>query len=198
MKTENATIMQQAREALAGKWGLAVGTMFVYSVITMAIQTIPKSGPILGILIGGPMSLGLVIFSLSLVRNQNPKVEQLFEGFKRFGIALTAQVLIMIYVLLWALLLIVPGIIAALSYSMTFYILADDKSIGAKEAMDKSKKMMMGNKWKFFCLGLRFIGWAILSIFTFGIGLLWFIPYLQISTTKFYEDLKKSETAPAN
>lgn len=190
--------MQQARETLAGKWGLAVGTMFVYSVITMAIQTIPKSGPILGILIGGPMSLGLVIFSLSLVRNQNPKVEQLFEGFKRFGIALTAQVLIMIYVLLWALLLIVPGIVAALSYSMTFYILADDKSIGAKEAMDKSKKMMMGNKWKLFCLGLRFVGWAILSIFTFGIGLLWFIPYLQISTTKFYEDLKKSETAPAN
>jgi uncharacterized membrane protein len=58
--------------------------------------------------------------------------------------------------------------------------------------------MMMGNKWKLFCLGLRFVGWAILSIFTFGIGLLWFIPYLQISTTKFYEDLKKSETAPAN
>ena len=198
MKTENAIIMQQAREALAGKWVLAVSTMFVYSVITMAIQTIPKSGAILGILISGPMSLGLVIFSLSLTRNQNPKIEQIFDGFARFGTALLARVLIMVYVLLWALLLIVPGIIAAISYSMTFYILADNESMGAKEAMDRSKKMMMGNKWKFFCLGLRFIGWALLSILTLGIGLLWFIPYLQISTTKFYEDLKRVEGATTN
>ncbi len=195
MKTENATLMQQAREALAGRWGLAVGTMFVYSVITMAIQTIPKSGGVLGILIGGPMTLGLIIFSLALVRNQNPKLEQLFDGFARFSTALVAQVLVMVYVLLWALLLIVPGIVAALSYAMTFYILADNESMGAKEAMARSKKMMMGNKWKFFCLGLRFIGWALLSILTLGIGFLWFIPYLQITTTKFYEDLKRVEGA---
>lgn len=198
MKTENATLMRQARESLAGKWGLAVGTMFVYTVIIMAIQSIPKSGGILGILISGPMSLGLVIFSLALSRNQNPKIEQLFDGFARFGTALFAQVLIMVYVLLWALLLIVPGIIAALSYAMTFYILADNESMGAKEAMKRSKEMMMGNKWKLFCLGLRFIGWAILSILTLGIGFLWFIPYLQISTAKFYEDVKGGTPAIAN
>jgi uncharacterized membrane protein len=193
MKTENTVLMQQAREALAGKWGLAVGTMFVYTLITMAIQAIPKSGGILGILVGGPMTLGLVIFSLALVRNQNPKLEQIFDGFARFSTALVAQVLVMVYVLLWALLLIIPGIIAALSYSMTFYILADNESMGAKEAMARSKKMMMGNKWKFFCLGLRFIGWALLSILTLGIGFLWLIPYLQITTTKFYEDIKGGE-----
>ncbi|MDB4205260.1 DUF975 family protein [Polaribacter sp.] len=64
----------------------------------------------------------------------------------------------LLFTFLWTLLLIIPGIIAVLSYSMTFYILADNNSIGAMEAIDKSKKMMDGYKWKYFCLGLRFIG----------------------------------------
>ncbi|MFA5888772.1 MAG: DUF975 family protein [Candidatus Paceibacterota bacterium] len=192
MKIENSLLMRQAREALAGKWGLAVGTMFVYVLIGSAIQYIPKAGPILFLLISGPMTLGLVIFSLSLSRNQNPRFEQIFEGFKRFGVSLAAYLLVMLFTLLWTLLLIIPGIIAALSYSMTFYILVDDASVGAREAIKRSKKMMMGNKWKLFCLGLRFIGWMLLCIPTLGIGFFWLIPYIQISNAKFYDDIKNS------
>ena len=88
------------------------------------------------------------------------------------------------------LLLIIPGIIAALSYSMTFYILADDNSIGAMDAIKKSKKMMDGYKWKYFCLGLRLLGWALLCVLTLGIGFLWLIPYAQVSVAKFYDDVK--------
>ena len=193
MKTENSILMKRARESLVGKWGLAVGTMFVYSLIVFAVQSIPKAGPVLGLLIGGPMALGLVIFSLSLSRNQNPKFEQIFEGFKRFGTALGTQLLVTLYTLLWTLLLIIPGIIAALSYSMTFYIMADNNSVGIRESIRMSKKMMMGYKWKLFCLGLRFIGWVLLCILTLGIGFLWLIPYMQISTAKFYDDIKTPE-----
>jgi len=98
-----------------------------------------------------------------------------------------------LFILLWSLLLIIPGIIAALSYSMTFYILADDNSIGAMDAINKSKKMMYGYKWKYFCLGLRFLGWAILCILRLGIGFLWLSPYVHVSVTKFYEDIKENQ-----
>jgi len=70
------------------------------------------------------------------------------------------------------LLLIVPGIIAAISYSMTFFILVEDNSIGVNEARKKSVKMMDGYKWKYFRLGLRFFLLALLCILTLGIGFL--------------------------
>ena len=102
----------------------------------------------------------------------------------------------LLFTFLWTLLLIIPGIIAVLSYSMTFYILADDNSIGAMEAIDKSKKMMDGYKWKYFCLGLRFIGWSLLCILTLGIGFLWLLPYMQVSVVKFYDDIKENHIMP--
>ena len=185
--------MGQAREALAGKWHLAVGTFFLYMIALISIQSIPKAGFLISLLISGPMGLGAAIFSLSLSRNNNPHLEQIFEGFKRFGVALRAYLLVTLYTLLWALLLIVPGIIAGLGYSMTFYILADDDSIGAQDAMKKSKKMMDGSKWRLFFLGLRFFGWSLLAILTLGIGFLWLIPYMQVSLAKFYDDLKKGD-----
>ena len=190
MKTQNSVLMKQAREALVGKWGLAVGATFVYILIIIVARSIPKVGFIISLLIGGAMSLGLAIFSLALSRNQNSKLEQIFEGFKRFGVSLIAYFMIILFILLWSLLLIIPGIIAALSYSMTFFIIADNNSIEASEAIGLSKKMMMGNKWKLFRLGIAFIGWELLGMLTLGIGFLWILPYFQVSLAKFYEDIK--------
>jgi uncharacterized membrane protein len=189
MKTENKVLMQRARESLSGKWGLAVGAFFVYVLIMLVLGKIPKVGGIINLIIGGPLVLGLTFFSLAISRNTGAKFEQIFEGFKEFGRALSAYLLMGIFVILWALLLIVPGIIAALSYSQTFFILADDKSVGTREAIRRSKQMMNGYKWKYFCLQLRFIGWALLSILTLGIGFLWLLPYIQISQAKFYDDI---------
>jgi len=92
-----------------------------------------------------------------------------------------------IFVLLWSLLLIVPGIIAAFRYSMSFYILADNPDMGIMEAINESKRMMRGNKWKFFCLNLSFIGWAILGVLTLGIGYLWLTPYIEVTMIAFYD-----------
>jgi uncharacterized membrane protein len=91
------------------------------------------------------------------------------------------------------LLLIVPGIIAALSYSMTYFIIAENDSIGSLEAITKSKEMMRGNKWKLFCLCCRFLGWILLCILTIGIGFLWLYPYMMVSFAKFYDDIKRQE-----
>jgi uncharacterized membrane protein len=198
MKTENVVLMQMAKESLKGKWGIAIGTFVVYIIIVTAPQIIPIVGPIASLIITGPLVLGLAIFSLSISRNQDAKLEQIFQGFDNFGTALSAYLLMALFILLWMLLLIIPGIIAAISYSMTFYILVDDNSIKAMEAIDKSKKMMVGYKWKYFYLGLRFLGWALLCILTLGIGFLWLIPYMQVSMAKFYDDVKYNSMIKGN
>lgn len=136
------------------------------------------------------MMLGFIIFSLALSRKEDATFNQLFEGFKNFGTAIGTYLLMMLFIFLWALLLYIPGIIAAISYSQAFYILAEDDSVGAMEAIDKSKAMMYGYKAKYFWLMCRFIGWALLCILTLGIGFLWLGPYMQISFAKFYDDIK--------
>lgn len=188
-KTSNAQIMTNAREALKGKWGIAIGGMLLYSVITGSLS----SAFPLSLILGGPLAVGLAIFSLNLYRKKDVQLEQLFDGFKNFSNALIAYLLAGLYILLWTLLLIVPGIVAALSYSQVMFILAEDNKISPTEALKKSKQMMMGNKWKLFCLGWRFFGWLLLSILTLGIGLLWLMPYMQVSYAGFYEDIKNTK-----
>ena len=102
--------------------------------------------------------------------------------------------MVMVFTMLLALLLLIPATIAALSYSQTFFILADNPKLTPMEAITKSKEITQGNKWKLFCMSLRFIGWTILSIFTFGIGFLWLIPYVFVSYAKLYDDIKNDHT----
>ena len=193
MMKENKELMAEARASLSGNWGLAVGTFLVYIIIVGTLQVIPVIGGVIGLFIAGPMSVGISMFTLSLSRDENARLEQIFEGFKNYGTVLGAYLLMVVFIFLWALLLIIPGIIAGLAYSQTFYILAEDDTIGSMDALRKSKEMMNGYKWKYFCLGLRFIGWALLCLLTLGIGFLWLSPYIQVSYAKFYEDLKKNQ-----
>ena len=191
---ENKELMAEARASLSGNWGLAVGTYLVYIILVGSLQVIPVVGGVIGLFIAGPMAVGICIFTLSLSRDENSRLEQIFEGFKNYGTVLGAYLLMVVFIFLWALLLIIPGIIAAIAYSQTFYILAEDDTIGSMDALRKSKEMMNGYKWKYFCLGLRFIGWALLCVLTLGIGFLWLSPYIQVSYAKFYEDLKTNQT----
>ncbi len=191
MSTENIDLMTMARESLKGKWGLAIGTFVIYILITSCAGSLGVSGSIISLIISGPFSLGAASFSLSISRGNEAKLEQIFQGFNRFVTALSAYLLIVLYVLLWTLLLIVPGIIAALSYSMTFYIISDAQSIKAEDALNKSKAMMDGYKLKLFYLCLRFFLLALLCVLTFGIGFFWLIPFVNITMAKFYDDIKR-------
>ena len=190
MVKENKELTKQALESLEGKWGLAVGIFLVYMLIICGIQVVPVIGAIASLLISGPLALGIAIFTLALSRKKEARLEQLFDGFQNFGTALQAYLLMVVFIFLWMLLLIIPGIIAAMAYSQVFYILAEDDSIGAMDALKKSKEMMDGYKWKYFYLCLRFLGWALLCILTLGIGYLWLLPYAQVSYAHFYEDIK--------
>ncbi len=193
MATENADLMKNARTSLEGKWGLAIATFFVYMVIISAAQALVDFEAVTSLatlVIAGPFAVGAAIFSLNISRGGEAKLEQIFDGFKNFATALVAYLLMFLFVFLWALLFIIPGVIAALSYAMTFFIIADDPQIRPRAALDKSKAMMDGYKAKLFRMYLRFFGWSLLCLLTFGIGFLFLFPYMYVSLAKFYDDVK--------
>jgi uncharacterized membrane protein len=189
--THNRDLMRMARESLRTHWGLGVGVMVLYWVISVGVSYIPFAGMIAGLLLAGPLMVGLCLVFLKLTRQSAAKVGQLFHGFQRFGTALGAYLLTTLFIMLWCLLLIIPGIIASYSYAMTFYVIADDPTVGPLQAITKSKEIMSGNKWKLFCLSWRFFGWSLLCILTLGIGFLWLTPYLQTTMAHFYNDVRR-------
>jgi uncharacterized membrane protein len=196
MLTANRDLMTQARGQLAGNWGVCVVVTLIFIVISALPNSLKNIGGIVSLILSGPLTLGMVIFYLRLVREKRaPEVGVMFGGFKSFGRALVAQLLVILYVVLWALLLIVPGIMAVFGYAMTFFILADNPEMKPADALKKSKEMMRGSRLKLFYLGCRFIGWALLGIVTLGIGLLWVFPYMYTSFTGFYLDLKQGSAA---
>lgn len=193
-----ANITKHARETLKGNWVKAVLVALIYLLITAGISVVFGKinvvvGNIAALIIAGPLVLGLTVFVLSISRKQDSEVVQLFDGFKRFLVALGTYLLMLLFILLWGLLLIIPGIVKGLAYSMTFFILADDRNINPLAAITKSKEMMKGHKFEFFCLGLRFVGWGLLALLTAGIGFLWLVPYINVSYAKFYDDLKAAQ-----
>jgi uncharacterized membrane protein len=196
MNTTNVDLMRAGRESLKGNWGVAIVTFLIYTLLTSTSGSLRASDSLLTIsatitlIIVGPLALGAAIFSLSLARGKEARLEQIFLGFNNFSTAFITYLLILVYVLLWTLLLIIPGIIAALGYSMTFYILVDDPLIKPQDALRKSKSMMNGYKEKLFYLCLRFFLLSILCILTLGIGFLWLIPYFHVTMAKFYDDIK--------
>jgi len=136
------------------------------------------------------LMLGVCRFYLGIVQENEALLARLMHGFRRIFAAFFANLLRGIFIYFWTLLFIIPGIIATYRYAMTFYVLADDPTAGPLEAIRRSKQMMIGNKWKLFCLQCRFIGWFLLCLLTLGLGFFWFGPYVQASFAAFYEDVK--------
>ena len=163
----------------------------IYELIIGACSALSRYvvGGIALLLLQGPLLLGFALAALEVSRARQAKIETLFEGFKNFGSAFLLSLLNSIFIFLWSLLLIIPGIIKALSYSMSTYILADNPTIGVSEARARSIQMMKGNKWRLFCLYFSFIGWMILCVLTFGILTFWVSPYIQVAVSEFYHDV---------
>ena len=187
--TLNRELQRRAREKLQGRWGVAVGATVILMVISLIAGSLPFIGIIAMYVVMGPLILGYVLLFIAIYNAEEATISQLFSGFKRFSVSMSAFLLMNLLVTLWCLLLIVPGIIASLSYGMTFFIIAEDENVGAREAISRSKAMMDGKRWKLFCLYYRFYWWYLLCMLTFGIGLLWLVPYMHLSIIEFYKDI---------
>lgn len=143
-------------------------------------------------LVVGPLLVGLVNALKELVFSGDGKiVSNSFKiGYGNYWRHVWGFLLRGIFIFLWSLLLIVPGIIKSLSYAMTFYILRDRPELSVNQAINLSKDMMYGHKFDLFYLYLSFIGWILLCILTLGIGILWVYPYIEAAQASFYADVK--------
>lgn len=195
-----ADFRQMARDALRGKWLIAVITGFVASLLGAGIatgggsssssnsdsfETLPGDfqntemwmqiqsffmialvilliWAVILIIIGGAAKLGYAIFNLKLVDDKEVAFSDLFSQFHRLGDGFCMNFLVALYTFLWTLLFIIPGIIKKYSYAMTPYILAENPQMSASDAITESRRIMDGNKWRLFCLGISFIGWWLL------------------------------------
>ena len=184
----NSEIRRAARYALKGNWTQAVLATLVFTLITAAA----------GLLVVCPLEFGYMLCFLRLVRGEDSSemVGDQFSVFNKYGRYLGGSLLVLLYTLLWTLLFIIPGIVKSYAYAMTPYVMNDHPELDADDCIHESRMMMKGYKWKLFCLDLSFIGWAILCIFTLGIGLLWLQPYIEASHAKFYEELKVCRKQP--
>lgn len=139
--------------------------------------------------LGSIINVGYSKFNLELVDHREVSIPLLFQYFPYWKTTSIARLLRTVYVFLWSLLLVIPGILASYSYAMTDYILAEHPELTANEAISISKEIMYGNRWRLFCLQFSFIGWSILASLTMGIGNLWLTPYKQAATAAFYREI---------
>lgn len=189
---KNAKYFREAAWAqLTGNWKPAVLVTLVYILIVGAMEG-AKSLSFLSIFVLGPLSYGYYVSFLNSKRTgEVVRIENLFDGFKDYARVFLTNLLQSIYIVLWTLLLIVPGIIKSISYSQTFFVLKDNPELKNNAAIERSMAMMEGHKMEYFCLILSFIGWLLLGILTLGIGLLWVNPYIATATAHFYEYVKE-------
>ncbi len=185
-----AEIKQDAKAAFHDQYGLSVGVYVLFIVVTAVASAITAG---LGALLIMPaMLVGYSAFTLRIYRRAAADVGDMFtDGFTNYGRNLGGILWMDLFIFLWSMLFIIPGIIKAIAYSMTPYILADCPNVKATDAVKLSMRMTQGHKGGIFVMVLSFIGWWLLSGLTGGIlQLLYVGPYFGTSFAGLYTELK--------
>lgn len=210
MKT-NQDLKNAALEALRGNWAPAVVCTIIYLLLSIGISLLQPNiddptAALTGVqkimmvayvlllfLVMVPLGIGYYqAFKVLFTDGDNKLTANCFRlSFGNYFKNIAAYLLMCLFIFLWTLLLIIPGIIKALAYSMTPFILKDFPELSVNQAINLSQKMMKGHKFDYFWLGLSFIGWILLGLLTLGIGYIWLIPYMYTSYAAFYEEVKK-------
>ncbi len=195
----------QALGSLKDHWGDSVIITLIYIVICLvfssclgAVGNALRAHPIsIASLLIIPIEFGYIVYFLNLARKENIGKNTLFDAFqsKEYVRVLGTLLLYNLLVAIGFVLLIIPGIILALMYSQVYFVMKDNPEIKYMSALKLSAKMMKGHLWQFFLLNLSFIGWLILAMLTFGIGMLWLEPYIYTTWAHYYEDLKEEYEA---
>lgn len=190
----------QAKAQLKGNIGILIAVTLIIGAISAVASTlaalIPFGGAIIAIVITPAFVLSTSRIYLMVVRGGNPEIKDSFSGFDDFFSAFKVTLLVGFYTFLWSLLFIIPGIIKGYSYSMSMYVLADNKGMSARECIAESKKMTNGHKAELFVLDLSFIGWYLLSCLTCGLAMLYVVPLINATHANVYETIKPVVEVP--
>lgn len=214
-----------ARRNLEGTWGISVGVALVAALLggsmagagsnvnfNVSEEDIRNLPPVFwsvllplvsvagllslaALILGGTVELGYAKFLLKQHDRKELQFSDLFSQFDRFGTGFAQKFLRILYITLWTLLLVIPGIVKGLSYAMTPFILEEHPEMTASEAIKASMQLMDGHKMDLFILGLTFIGWQILACLTMGIGFLFLNPYMNAAYAAFYRDISRKQEA---
>ena len=142
----------------------------------------------------GALQFGLARVMTNCARNREWGIGQVFSAFSEnaFGKTLLLNIVHSIFLFLWSLLFLIPGLIKSYSYALIYYLQQEPENVHKEptELITESRIWMNGYKWKLFCLDLSFIGWYLLGALCLGIGTLFVVPYHQMARTNFYLDLR--------
>ena len=197
-------LRQRARNSLDNKifgktWLLMIVVTLITGAVSSAEAAVGSIIPVIGtsiapMIVAGPMAVGTAVYLLNVVYNRKDKnnLVTLFLSFKN-GKTYVAALLQSVYVFLWSLLFVVPGIVKSYSYSLTYYIMAENPDMTANEAITESRRLMDGYKMKMFLLDLSFIGWMIVGFLTCGIAMIWVGPYMSAARAELYKEIKASK-----
>lgn len=181
----NIRISEDTRVAIPSIQSWLINSLRIAAILT-----------IVQFVIGGPVRQGLATYLLKQHDGEETRIGDLFCQFHRFGDGFCLKLLEGIFVFLWTLLLIIPGIIAAFSYAMAPFLMAENENMTASEALKASKELMLGHKWELFCLSFSFIGWNFLGALTLGIGSLFVTPYMNAAYAAFYREISGTNIRP--
>ena len=214
-----------ARQNLEGTWGISVGVALVASLLggsmagagsnvnfnvseenirnlppvfwTVLLPLVSVAGllSLVALILGGTVELGYAKFLLKQHDRKELQFSDLFSQFERFGTGFAQKFLRTLFIVVWSLLFIIPGIVKGLSYAMTPFILEEHPEMTASQAIKASMQLMDGHKMDLFILGLSFIGWSLLACLTMGIGFLFLNPYMNAAYAAFYRDISRKQEA---
>lgn len=188
-----AEIKAAAKTQIRGNIGILFLISLLISLISSGVNVIPVIGSVASAFVAIPaFALSTIYIYMNMAKGQHPSVSDAFSGFSDFWSSFKVSFLTGLFTMLWSLLFVIPGIIKALSYSMSMYILAENPGKSALECIEESKQITKGHKMELFVLELSFIGWILLSVLTLGIALIWVIPYMQATYVNAYHKLKNS------
>jgi len=199
-RIDRTEIKEEAKDFLADNWvKLALMTFIYYGIVFIGIilldEILQNLSLVLDILLL-PMYAALIAAIINLVEGKKIKVISLFDFYYKnigFGLKVSLALLIsMILVILGLILFIIPGIIIMMGLAQVMFILFDEPKLKIIDAFKKSWTMMQGYKMDYFILNLSFLGWGILALLTFGIGLIWLIPYMLITYYLYYKKIKSA------
>lgn len=194
-------LKEKAKASLEGKYGEAIKLLIVSALIgfipgiisgiadAKEIESLSLLADLVEFVLSALISFGTLSFFLKISRDEEVTYKEIFAKKEMFLTFIVLSLITGILVLLWSLLLIIPGIIAALAYSQAMLVQLDNPDMDAMECIRESKRLMDGHKVDYLVLSLSFLGWLILGIFTFGILYLWLIPYISVTQANFYNAL---------
>ncbi len=178
----------QSWDSIIGSMISAVGMATIVSVGLLLFLL----GVAYSIFLANPIEVGRARYFVQS-RKQVSRFTLLFSSFreKSYLGAVTTMLLRDVYLFLWFLLLIIPGIVKSYAYRLVPYILADNPNIGAQRAIELSNQMTKGEKLEIFVLDLSFLGWFLLSLIPCGLGIVFLSPYISATNAELYAALKE-------